>query len=120
VNDAPRDASTKTLVDPELGTARREKTPRTGRRMIDLTNWDEVYALACRLAEAPERDLHLVSMRELRALAVFARACGTVTWQASELTAHSDAGSPRDVIVGQLEKLAAITRPLIGREVCTS
>ena len=99
----------------ELGEPRRPRGPRTDRKQIDLGDFDQVRALANQIAFGNSRRVTGASVEELQAVAKLAAAGAEIIWQASEVVAHSDAGSPRNIIVGEMTKLANMTRPLMGR-----
>jgi len=101
-------------VNPELGThAKPFGKNRGGRKMVDLEDFDELHALACRLASSPKSQMLSASLDELHALAKFAADCGEVAALAIDVFAASDEGADKPQITAAMSLLAHSTRSLI-------
>ena len=98
----------------ELGSTKKPfDGQRSGRKMIDLDNFDEVHAMAERLFGASDRQLMAISMQELKALTKLAMLGGNVIREATAVFALSDMGASRTQIAAAMAELAAVTRPIL-------
>ena len=91
---------------------------RYGRPAIDLENFDEVGAMAHRLYAAPDRQLMLISMLELRALAKLAMLGADAIREAAAVFALSDRGASRSDIAAAMTRLAEVVRPILENATC--
>jgi hypothetical protein len=102
----PADTTTTDLGTPTkiFGDRRAELPPR------DLTDPDQVFALALEVVKANPRRLLQVTVAETRAIAVFAARAGAVTSAFLNVVELSDANAPKPTLKAALAEAADTAR----------
>ncbi|MGH6887960.1 MAG: hypothetical protein ACREHF_01985 [Rhizomicrobium sp.] len=87
-----------------------------GRRIRNLADTGEVFALAAGVAAGNTRRATMLSLDECRAIAQLAAGAGVILHLAIELVAASDDGAAPEDVRARLEALCNATRALVERE----
>lgn len=90
--------------------------PPQGRLVRNLDDAGEIYLLALEIAAGSARRASLLSIEEMRAIAIFAANAAEVLGQAIALVESSDACAPQEELRDRLHSLCTVTRQLTRKE----
>lgn len=103
----------------DVGGGEAERNPTggnlSGRKMRNLNNIHEVMVLACEIADGDTRRASLVSIDEIRAVAMLAAHASLVVHAAAVLLDASDNDLPKEHLAELMKLLAQAVRPFMGR-----